>query len=92
MYDLSPDLRELPEGLPQQETLPELGTQGKNDFGKIGYGGPCPPKGKDHRYFFRLYAVDVEPHLAPGATKSQVLEAIAGHVLAQAELMGTYKR
>ena len=92
LYDLPPNQRELPEGLPPQETLPKLGTQGKNDFGKIGYGGPCPPKGKDHRYFFQLYAVDVKLNLAPGATKSQVLEAMAEHVLAQAELMGTYKR
>lgn len=92
LYDLAPDLRELPEDLPQQETLPEIGTQGKNDFGKIGYGGPCPPKGKPHRYFFRLYAIDTKLNLSPGSTKSQVLEAIAGHVLAEAELMGEYGR
>jgi Raf kinase inhibitor-like YbhB/YbcL family protein len=92
LYDLPPDLRALPQGLPAQETLPELGTQGRNDFNKIGYGGPCPPQGKAHRYFFQLYALDVRLDLAPGATKSQVLEAMSGHVLAQAELMGRYGR
>ncbi len=84
LYDLPPDLRELPKDMTQP------GTQGRNNFGKTGYGGPCPPKGKNHRYFFKLYAIDIELDLAPGATKSQVLDAIAGHVLAQAELMGTY--
>jgi Raf kinase inhibitor-like YbhB/YbcL family protein len=99
LYDLPPELQALPQALPPQETLPEIGTQGRNDFvpvqggfGKIGYGGPCPPKGKPHRYFFQLYALDARLDLAPGANKSQVLQAMAGHVLAQAELMGRYER
>jgi Raf kinase inhibitor-like YbhB/YbcL family protein len=92
LYDLPPDQRALAEGVPQQENLPEGGLQGKNDFKKVGYGGPCPPKGKPHRYYFRLYALDTKLGLSPGATKSQVLEAMAGHVLAQAELMGRYGR
>jgi Raf kinase inhibitor-like YbhB/YbcL family protein len=92
LYDLPPDRRELAAGLPRQETLAEGGTQGKNDFGKIGYGGPCPPPGKPHRYFFKLYALDVKLDLSPGETKSQVLERISGHVLAEAELMGRYGR
>ncbi len=92
LYDLTPELQALPQALPPQETLPEIGTQGHNSFGKIGYGGPCPPKGKPHRYFFQLYALDIKLNLAPGASKSQVLQAMAGHVLAQAELMGRYGR
>ncbi|HSM73828.1 MAG TPA: YbhB/YbcL family Raf kinase inhibitor-like protein [Desulfobacterales bacterium] len=58
---------------------------------KLGYGGPCPPKGT-HRYFFNLYALDSALGLAPGATKKQLLKAMAGHVLAHAELMGRYQR
>jgi Raf kinase inhibitor-like YbhB/YbcL family protein len=92
LYDLPPGQRELAEGLPQQETPAEGGTQGKNDFGKLGYGGPCPPKGKPHRYFFRLYALDIKVDLSPGATKGEVLEKMAGHVLAEAELVGRYGR
>jgi Raf kinase inhibitor-like YbhB/YbcL family protein len=92
LYDLPPDRQELAEGLPQQETLIEGGVQGKNDFDKIGYGGPCPPKGKPHRYFFKLYALDIKLNLSPGATKSQVLERMSGHVLAEAELIGSYGR
>jgi Raf kinase inhibitor-like YbhB/YbcL family protein len=66
-------------------------TQGKNDFGKIGYGGPCPPWGV-HRYFFRLYALDQQTELAPGVTRTAVFKAIAGHILAEGHLMGKYAR
>src|SRR5262249_24195444 len=64
----------------------------KNDFGKIGYGGPCPPPGPAHHYHFKLYALDKMVGLRPGATKQQILDAMKGHVLSQAELGGTYKR
>lgn len=64
--------------------------QGTNDFGLLGYGGPCPPSGLPHRYFFKLYALDIELGLAPGATKQQVERAMQGHVLAQTELIGLY--
>ena len=57
-----------------------------------GYGGPCPPPGKPHRYYFKLYALDTEPTLKPRATKAELLKAIHGHVLAEASLMGTYQR
>jgi Raf kinase inhibitor-like YbhB/YbcL family protein len=63
----------------------------KNDFGKLGYGGPCPPSGT-HRYFFKLYALDTNLGLQPGATKQQILSAMNGHVLATAELIGRYQR
>jgi Raf kinase inhibitor-like YbhB/YbcL family protein len=91
IYGLSPDTRGLPEDVPK-EKVPANGKQGKNDFGKIGYGGPCPPRGPAHRYFFRLYALDVELDLSPGMTKAKLVEAIEGHVIAEAELMGRYGR
>ena len=81
----------LPEGVPNQEQAAS-GAQGKNSSGKIGYGGPCPPPGKPHRYFFKLYALDSKLSLKPGARKPEVEAAMKGHVLAQAELMGKYGR
>ena len=69
------------------------GQSGTNDFGKAGYGGPCPPRGHGpHRYFFKLYALDRTLDLAAGATKDQVLAACQGHILAEAQLMGKYQR
>jgi Raf kinase inhibitor-like YbhB/YbcL family protein len=69
------------------------GVEGMTDFGKPGYGGPMPPKGHGvHRYYFKLYALDVAVDLPAGATKSDLLTAMEGHVLAQGELMGTYER
>lgn len=68
------------------------GVQGINDFGKIGYGGPCPPPGKPHRYFFKLYALDTILPLKKGMTKDALLEAMEGHILAETELVGLYKR
>ena len=67
------------------------GTPGKNSWGRTGYGGPCPPSGT-HRYFFKLYALDTMLDLEPGASKKKVLKAMEGHILAQGELMGKYKR
>jgi Raf kinase inhibitor-like YbhB/YbcL family protein len=92
VYNLPADLRELAEGVPTQPTLPNGAKQGTNDFGKIGYGGPAPPKGKPHRYFFKLYALDTMLNLPPGATKEQLVQAMREHVLAEGELMGTYGR
>jgi Raf kinase inhibitor-like YbhB/YbcL family protein len=65
--------------------------QGTNDFGKQGYGGPCPPTGT-HRYFFKLYALDGEPNLPQGVSKGQLLRAVEGHVLAEGQLVGRYQR
>jgi Raf kinase inhibitor-like YbhB/YbcL family protein len=70
--------------------LPNGARQGRNDFKRIGYGGPCPPPGKPHRYFFRLYALDRKLELKPGATKDEVQAAMKGHILAEAELMGKF--
>ena len=78
--------------MPTRETLGNGAKQGKNDFGNIGYGGPAPPKGKPHRYFFKLYALDVVVDLPAGATKAQLMDAIKGHILAEGQLMGNYGR
>ncbi len=90
-YNLPSDRRELPEGVSNGESIPNGGTQGKSDFGKLGYGGPCPPGGT-HRYFFKLYALDTSLDLQPGASKADVERAMDGHVLTLAELMGRYSR
>lgn len=92
LYDLQAGTRQLPEGVPKQEALKDGAKQGMTDFRRIGYGGPCPPSGPAHRYFFKLYAVDRKIGLPPGATKKQVLDAIKGHILGEAQLMGRYKR
>jgi Raf kinase inhibitor-like YbhB/YbcL family protein len=92
LYNLPGDVTELPEGVPPTKTIPQGASQGTNDFRKIGYGGPCPPPGKPHRYFFKLYALSDKVNLPPGATKAQLLNVIEGHILGQAQLMGTYGR
>jgi Raf kinase inhibitor-like YbhB/YbcL family protein len=92
LFDLPADTRELAEGVEKQEQLANGARQGRNDFGKIGYGGPCPPPGKPHRYFFKLYALDAKLNLKAGATKADVERTMKGHILAQAELIGRYGR
>lgn len=91
LYGLSADTRELSEGIPKKKVKGDR-KQGKNDFGRLGYGGPCPPRGPAHRYFFKLYALDLEAVLSPGMTKANLLKAIEGHILAEAKLMGRYGR
>jgi Raf kinase inhibitor-like YbhB/YbcL family protein len=92
LFNLPPDRRELQEGMPARESLPGGAKQGKTDFGKIGYGGPAPPAGKPHRYYFRLYALDAELELPAGASREQLLAAMKGHVLAEGQLMARYGR
>jgi len=92
LYDVPGDTRELPETKSTDDKLLNGARQGKNDFGKTGYGGPCPPPGRAHRYFFKLYALDRALGLQPSATKQQLLAAMKGHTLGEAELIGTYKR
>lgn len=92
LYDMSPALTSLPEGLASTATLAGIGVQGVNDFRRSGYGGPCPPRGSEHRYFFKLYALDTTLDLGPGKTKAEVERAMQGHVLAQGQLMGRYGR
>jgi len=91
LYGLSPDTLEISEGIPDDKEVLGGAKHGVNDFRKYGYGGPCAPGGT-HRYFFKLYAVDTEVNLDPGATKDEVLDAIKGHVLAEGQLMGRYSR
>ncbi len=90
-YDIPSNVTQLPEAFPPDERPEAKGAQGITDFKRIGYGGPCPPGGT-HRYFFKLYALDTVLGLDPGASKRQVLRAAEGHVLAEAQLMGTYSR
>ncbi|MBI2927267.1 MAG: YbhB/YbcL family Raf kinase inhibitor-like protein [Verrucomicrobia bacterium] len=92
LWGLPPSATELPEKVPTSETLPSGAKQGLNDFRRIGYGGPCPPAGKPHRYFFKLYALDADLPLKPRATKQDLEAALQGHILAQAQLLGTYQR
>jgi len=91
LYDLPPDTRKLPEGLAKDRELPNGALQGRNDFGKIGYNGPCPPRASEHRYFFKLYALDSKTGLKAGATKSDLERAMKGHILAQTQVIGKYK-
>jgi Raf kinase inhibitor-like YbhB/YbcL family protein len=92
LFNLPAEGRGVDEGVPTTETLDSGARQGKNDFGRIGYGGPSPPKGRPHRYFFKLYALDAVLDLPAGATKGQVESAMKGHILGEGQLMGTYGR
>jgi Raf kinase inhibitor-like YbhB/YbcL family protein len=91
LYNLPADTKGLIENVPKQEKLAGGGLQGLNDFRQFGYDGPCPPSGT-HRYFFKLYALDVELPLESGATKEQLLQAMEGHIVGEGQLMGKYQR
>jgi hypothetical protein len=92
VYDLPADYRGLPEALSRNDQMAGGGRQGTNDFSRTGYGGPCPPPGKPHRYFIRLYALDAKLELRPAARRHELEAAMKGHILAQAELMARYQR
>ncbi len=92
IYDLPPDSAMLAEDQLKVPQLRNGAKQGLNDFKQTGYGGPSPPPGKAHRYFFKLYALDAMTGLPPGATKADLLKAMNGHVLGEGQLMGTYQR
>ncbi len=92
IYNIPAYIRSLPEGVAQIPKLENGAVQGKNDFNNYGYGGPCPPPGKPHRYFFKLYAIDTTLNLSPGATKDQVIEAMKNHVIEKTEFFGLFKR
>jgi len=91
LFNLPVDISELPGNVPPERELESGAKQGTNDFGRIGYGGPCPPGGT-HRYYFKLYALDAVLDLEAGARKPQLLEAMEGHILAEGQLMGRYSR
>ncbi len=92
LYDLPPDMRELPQAIRKQEVLPNGSVQGLNDFGEVGYDGPCPPTHSFHRYIFDLYALDTKLNLPTGSIKRQVLDAVNNHILAHGQLTGRYQR
>lgn len=95
VYNISPSVTALPEGLNSIERIevPVRADQGRNSFGKIGYGGPMPPRGHGiHHYVFKLYALNTELGLAPGATKEELFRAMEAHVLDAAQWVGKYKR
>lgn len=92
IYNIPAQNNALPENIPVKESLSDGSKQGINDFRKSGYGGPMPPPGKAHRYFFKLYALNTRLDLPPGLRKSEVLKRIEDRIIGQAELMGLYKR
>ena len=91
LYAIPASTTQLPEGLPKNEQT-DVGRQGRSGFGRVGYGGPCPPPGKPHRYFFKLFALDTDLTLVPGASRADLERAMKGHILEQAEWMGRYQR
>jgi len=93
LYNIKPDMRELQEDLPitGKNVDPNAIFVGKNSSGSIAYQGPCPPSGT-HLYYFKLYALDSQIGLLPGATKDQILKEMDGHILAQTELLGTFSK
>jgi Raf kinase inhibitor-like YbhB/YbcL family protein len=91
IFDIPASVNSLPEKFPRQEEIAGMGKSGKNTSGHYGYDGPCPPGGT-HRYYFKLYALDTLLNLSAGLSKEDLLKAMKGHVLAEAQLMGRYKR
>jgi len=92
VWNIPAHLTSLPEAVPAQEVLDNGACQGSNDFHRIGYGGPCPPPGKPHRYYFRIYALDVALDVKAGASRAELDRAMKKHVLAQAEWVGKFGR
>jgi hypothetical protein len=92
LYNMPASLNGLPEGVPQVQQAPGIGTQGTNDFQHTGYDGPCPPPGNPHRYFFTLFALDMETLLPPAWRSSQLQSRVKDHILASAQIMGTFHR
>jgi Raf kinase inhibitor-like YbhB/YbcL family protein len=92
LYNLPGESVELSPGIPTLPELPSGTRQGRNDSGEIGYSGPCPPPGKPHRYYFRLYALDIMLTLPHGVSRRELDEGMSDHILAQGTLMGVYQR
>ncbi|MCX7798545.1 MAG: YbhB/YbcL family Raf kinase inhibitor-like protein [Melioribacter sp.] len=91
LYNIPPEIMKLEEAASNKGKIPKGSLEGLNDWGRIGYGGPCPPSGV-HRYFFKLYALDCLLSLKQGATKKELLKAMNGHILATSQLVGKYQR
>ena len=92
MWDIPQTTHALSQGVAKREQLPDGSRQGRNSFGKVGYNGPCPPAGQTHRYFFRVYALDMKLELGAHADRGALDAAMNGHVLAQGEYMGTFHK
>lgn len=92
IYNIPAEARGLAEGVPKTGVLKDGSRQGINDSQEIGYSGPCPPPGKPHRYFFKLYALDSKLDIDGKVTKEALLQAIQGHLLAEASIIGVYRR
>jgi Raf kinase inhibitor-like YbhB/YbcL family protein len=92
LFDLPAATTSLAEGVTRIDELPGGERQGRNDFRRIGYNGPCPPPGKPHRYFFKIYALKGKLDLKPGISRQEVEQAMQGLVLGQAEWVGKYRR
>ncbi len=91
IYDIPADSHGLQEGVPKDKKLRDGTLQGRNSHGKIGYSGPCPPHGAVHHYFFKLYALDEVTNLKPKATKPELEQAMKGHILGKAQLIGRFE-
>ncbi len=91
IYNIPGEVNKLSENIPKSEVVLNGVKQGLNDFEQIGYGGPCPPPGKAHRYFFKIYALDSYVNLKSGARKEELIKAIQSHILAEGQLIGTYR-
>ncbi len=91
LFNIPPDTTDVAENMPRSASLPNGAKHGNNSWANLGYGGPCPPGGT-HRYYFKVYALDVVLSLSTGVTKAQLLKAMEGHILAEGQLMGRYTR
>jgi len=92
LYNMPANLSKLAEGINKDGSISGVGTQGTNDFHRLGYDGPCPPKGPAHRYYFTLYALDIAPTLPANLSASQLRKTMQGHILAQSQWVGKYGR
>lgn len=92
LFNIPAETKKLPGGVPESKTLPNGSRHGITDSGRTGYSVPCPPPGKPHRYYFKVYALDTKLDLPAGATRANVERAMEGHILAKGELMGKYGR
>ncbi len=92
LFNIPAVTQKLPKAVNKDKILDDFGRQGMTDFEDVGYGGPCPPPGKYHRYYFRIYALDKMLELLPGSSRKQVDSAMESHILAKGELVGIYAR
>jgi hypothetical protein len=91
-WNIPPGSRQLAEGASTEGSMPIGSAEGRNNFGRLGYGGPCPPRGNPHHYFFRVYALDIRLDLPAAATRRELDAAMGGHILVQGQIVGTYQR